>query len=112
MIMSIIKPFRNTVYLAIVGICITWGTSSFAATVRAITDVAKTQPATSVHKVHRMTHIVRTLNSQTLLLTNGKKYDLSNVQVSDFTGNDKGARTAEMTFVDKKLKEVVIRKIK
>jgi len=104
---------RRTVCLAIACLWLVGGTAASAATIRAITHAAEKQPAAaSAHKIQRMAQIVRSFDGQTLQLTNGKKYDLQNVQVSDFSGKDKGPRTAEMTFVDKKLKEVVIKTIK
>jgi hypothetical protein len=110
--MSYTKTTRNGVCLAVGGICLIWGTTAPAATVRAITKVAEKQPVVASQKIHRVTHVIQSFSSQTLNLASGKKYDLKNVQITDLSGKDKGAKIAEMTFVDKKLKDVVIRKIK
>ena len=110
--MSRVKLIKKGVCLAVIGICLIWGAAAPAATVRAITKVAEKQPAVASHKILRVTHIIQSYNGQTLNLTNGRKYDLQNVEVSDLSGKEKGTKTVEMTFVDKSLKDVVIRIVK
>jgi hypothetical protein len=96
--------------LATSGLWVFLGTPVPAATVNTITNLPAAQPkAAAVHKVSRTTQMVRSFDGRTLQLKNGKKYDLQGVQVTDLSGKGKGLRSAEMTFVDNRLKEIVIR---
>ncbi|MDQ5984696.1 MAG: hypothetical protein CSYNP_00392 [Syntrophus sp. SKADARSKE-3] len=111
--MSLSQLLIKNFCITISGIFLLWGAEASAATVHTITNLPTRQPhAVPVHKIKRITYIVRSFDSRTLYLKNGKKYDLQNVQVSDFGGIGKDSKLAEMTFVDNKLKDVVIRNVR
>ncbi len=74
----------------------------------------KTAPA-PVNSVKKTTEFVKMIDAG-FLYTEGGRYSLSGVKVTDFTSKRKTAdlkslpkRTAEMTFINQQLREVVIR---
>lgn len=78
------------------------------------TREGKTAPA-QVNSVKKMTEFVKKIEGG-FLYTEGGRYSLSGVKMMDFTSKRKTAdlkslpkRTAEMTFINQQLREIVIR---
>jgi len=83
---------------------------------QAVTATRETGTAASSPSQTRMmkvTGFIKKIENNVLYLENNQRYDLSNVSVTDLSGSGNRVstkkRTAEMLFVNDKLREVVIR---
>jgi len=71
---------------------------------------ATNSDSTSDNRIIRVTAIVKEMNKNVLVLTDGRRYDLSGVTVIDKTSKKNAARktAVEMTFINNTLNQVVI----
>jgi hypothetical protein len=99
--LKVIKLFIAALLLA--------GTTAGAAMISPGSPPPAKKNNSAAHKSHRATSVIQSFDGRTLVLKNGKRYDLTNVQVTNLSNPQKGNGIAEMSFFDHKLKEVTIR---
>ncbi|HUH64981.1 MAG TPA: hypothetical protein VLZ07_00995 [Syntrophales bacterium] len=93
-------------------ICLIFIFSVSAAWAARPTGAVSDQGASTGQKITKSSQFVNKITDSTLYLEGNQSYDLSGVNVIDTTANSRvsnNRKLAEMTFVNGKLKEVILR---